>query len=85
MDETTLNTVDKEKDLGIIFDTELFFEEHINTKVKKANSLVGTIRRTFIYLDKDMFKQLFTSIIRPRVEYNTELLFGIPILRNSAD
>ena len=69
MDETTLNKVDKEKDLGIIFDTELSFEEHINTKVKKANSLVGMIRRTFVYLDKDMFKQLFTSIIRPHVEY----------------
>ena len=69
MNETTLNKVDKEKDLGIIFDTELSFEEHINTKVKKANSLVGMIRRAFVYLDKDMFKQLFTSIIRPHVEY----------------
>ena len=38
-------------------------------KVSKANSLVGMIRRTFVYLDKDMFKKLFTAIVRPHLEY----------------
>ena len=45
MDETKLRVVNAENDLGIIFDNELSFEEHINSKVKKANALTGMIRR----------------------------------------
>ena len=45
MDATKLKVVTSEKDLGVIFDNTLSFEEHIATKVKKANSLVGMIRR----------------------------------------
>ena len=30
---------------------------------------MGMVRRSFMYLDKDMFKSLFTAIIRPHLEY----------------
>ena len=46
MDDVKMKVVDKEKDLGIIFDNTLSFEEHINSKVNKANSLVGMLRRS---------------------------------------
>ena len=59
----------EEKDLGVIIDSKLSFDQHISAKVKTANNLVGLIRRSFEYLDKDMFKQLFTSIVRPHLEY----------------
>ena len=58
-----------EKHLGIIFDNTLSFEEHINSKVNKANSLVRMLRRSFVYMEKDMFKTLFVSIVRPHIEY----------------
>ena len=45
-------------------------ECHISAKkVNKANSLFGMIRRTFLHLDKENFKLLFTSIVRPHLEY----------------
>ena len=36
MDENKLKIVASEKDLGVIFDDELTFKEHINCKVEKA-------------------------------------------------
>ena len=51
----------EEKDLGVIIDSKLRFDNHISSKIKKANSLVGLIRRSFEYMDAKMFKQLFTS------------------------
>ena len=69
MDDVKMKVVDKEKDIGIIFDNTLSFEEHINSKVNKANSLVGMLRRSFVYMEKDMFKTLFVSIVRPHIEY----------------
>ena len=38
-----------EKDLGVTVDYRLSFEDHINIKVKKANGLMGMIRRTFSF------------------------------------
>ena len=64
-----LKVVEKEKDLDIIFDNTLSFEDHIISKVNKANSLVGMLRRSFVHLDKEIFKQLFVSIVRPHIEY----------------
>ena len=69
IDETKLRVVEQEKDLGIIFTNQLSFAEHITTQIKKANRLAGMIRRSFEHMDKTMFKQLFTSIVRPHLEY----------------
>lgn len=69
MDEMKLNTVEIEKDLGVYIDNKLTFEYHINMKVKKANSMFGMIRRSFTYMDRTVFKQLFISIVRPHLEY----------------
>ena len=59
----------EEKDLGVVMDAELSFEEHIVQKVKKANSLVGIIRRSFSFLDPDTFVKIFTAFVRPHLEY----------------
>ena len=39
-------------------DQDLNFESHLATKVKKANQVIGIIRRSFLHLDEDMFLQL---------------------------
>ena len=50
-----------EKDIGVVIDSKLSFENHINEKVNKANSIMGVIRRTFEFLDIKTFKILYTA------------------------
>ena len=59
----------EEKDLGVIIDTQLTFEDHIATKVKKANAMVGLIRRSFSFLSCNLFKKLYVAFVRPHLEY----------------
>jgi len=66
---SVLEHVDQEKDLGVIIDSELNFEEHIYTKIKKANSIVGLINRTFDFLSPEMLRTLFIAFVRPHLEY----------------
>ena len=73
MDATRLKIVEQEKDLGVVVDSQLKFEEHITRIVKKANSVMGMIRRSFLYLDKDMFKKLFIAMVRPHLEYGATI------------
>ena len=37
--------------------------------LSKANWMIGILRHTFTFLDKDTFLQLCTAFIRPHVEY----------------
>ena len=57
-----------EKDIGVHVDDNLSFKDHIYTKIKKANAVMGIIRRTFDYLDQNMFLQLFKSLVRQLIE-----------------
>ena len=52
----------EEKDLEIMINSELSFEEHISLKVRKANALIGEIRRS-------LFKRLCVTFILPNLEY----------------
>ena len=57
------------KKLGVIIDSELVFEEHISTKVRVANGIVGLIHRSFTHLDCKSFTKMYTAFVRPHLEY----------------
>ena len=59
----------EEKDLGVMVDAQLNFEDHIASKVKKANAIMGLIRRSFSFLSCDLFRRLYISFVRPHLEY----------------
>ena len=67
----------------IIIDSELTFEKHIMEKVKKANSLAGLIRRSFSFLSPSLFRILFTTFVRPHLEYGQSI--WSPHLRKHID
>ena len=56
-----------------LIDNRLTFENHINEKVNKANSIMGVIRRTFEFLDIKTFRLLFTPLVRPHIEYANQV------------
>ena len=61
--------VNEEKDLGIILNSSLKWDSHINAITTKANLVWGQIRNAFRFIDKYTFKLLFTSLVRPHLEY----------------
>ena len=69
LEDNELEHVADEKDLGVTFDSDLTFEDHMSMKVNKANAIVGLIRRSFSFLDENLFKKLYTSFVRPHLEY----------------
>ena len=64
-----LKKVTSEKDLGVTVDDRLDFKLHISQKIAKANSMIYLIKHYFKYLDADMLKLLYKSLIRPHLEY----------------
>jgi len=57
-DRNQLFSLEKVKsmlDLGVRFDSNLTFRDHISEKINKAYSVLGIIKRNFIYMDEDTF------------------------------
>ena len=64
-----IQNVTEEEDLGVIIDTNLKFDSHITAKINKANRNLGIINRSFTYMDKPMFLNLYKALVRPHLEY----------------
>jgi ribonuclease P/MRP protein subunit RPP40 len=69
LDGTVLEKTDVEKDLGVWVDKSLTFKDHVTHAINKANQILGLIRRSFIYIDEQSMKQLYTALVRPHLEY----------------
>ena len=68
-----IKTTDKEKDIGVVMDNKLAFSDHLSEKINKANRIVGLIRRSFVNLVPEVFKPLFTALVRPHLEYANQV------------
>ena len=68
-----LDTVQEEVDLGVTVDNQLKFSKHVDTKISKANKILGLIRHTFKYLNSDIIISLYKTLVRPHVEYATSV------------
>ena len=73
MEDEDISSSNTEKDLGIHIDSKLKFQTHISTQVKKANQKLGLIKRSFSYMDKEMFLTLYKSLVRPHLEYGNNI------------
>ena len=57
------------KDLGVTFDSDLSFKDHIYSKINIAIKMLGIINRNFSHLDKKTFLLLYKSLVRTHLEY----------------
>ena len=66
---TELSTTSIEKDLGVLVDNDLNFENHIDYAIKKSSSKKAQILRNFSYRSKKVLVPLFKTLVRPIIEY----------------
>ena len=76
--EVQLDHVFEEKDLGIIIDTDLTSVIHVSEKIKKANNMLGLIRRSFCCLNADILLPLFKAFVRHLLGYGAPVWSGRP-------
>lgn len=69
IDNEKLERVETIKDLGLTFDSNLKFKEHITDKINKAYSVLGIIKRNFMYLSETSFCTLYKAMVRSQLEY----------------
>ena len=61
--------VESQKDLGVRINSGLNVKLHIGEVVKKANRMLGLVRRSFKFVTRDVFLNLYKTLIRPLLDY----------------
>ena len=69
MDGNILESVEEERELGIIIQKNLKVDKQCAKAAKTANSVLCTIRRSFINKGVDIILPLYNSLVRPRLKY----------------
>ena len=72
-----------EKDLGVVISSDMKFSQQCIEVEKKAQKLLGYIRRQFQYRDKETVLTLYNSLVRPHLEYAVQ--FWSPTLRKDIE
>jgi len=64
-------------------DSLLKFSVHVAHAAAKANQILGLIRSSFVHPDITLMKQLYISMVRPRLEYGNVVWH--PLLKKDQD
>ncbi len=66
---TKLESVQCVKDLGVTVASSLKFSQQCKDAASKANRMLGFINRNISFKNKDVILPLYTSLVRPHLEY----------------
>ena len=70
IEHSKIKTVDFVKDLGVVINSKLKWNQHISKITSKAQSLSYLLLRCFSTQDKSAYMKSFKSYVRPLLEYN---------------
>ena len=59
----------QEKDLGVTFSADMKVSEQCRIAASKRNQILGLIRRTMMYKEKQLIVPMYKAIVRPHLEY----------------
>ena len=78
-----LEETDLEKDLGVLISSDLKFSKQCIEAEKKAQRMLGYIKRQFGYRNKEIVLTLYNSLVRPHLEYAVQ--FWCPSYRKDIE
>ena len=61
------------KDLGVILNSNLNYEDHINSIIKKVNGICAWILCVFKYREPKVLITLWKSLVLPHLDYCSQL------------
>jgi Reverse transcriptase (RNA-dependent DNA polymerase) len=74
LDNLPLSSVTSYNDLGVIFDTKLTFNLHIDQITLRSFRMLGFIKRNTLHItDTSAIKSLYFSLVRSILEYNSAI------------
>ena len=65
------------KHLGMLLDSRLNFNEHVQSKTNKCYKIIGLIKKLPIHLPREVLLRIYKSFVRPNLDYG-DIIFHKP-------
>ena len=83
-DNIPIDFVENHKHLGVTFESNGRWNEHINNIIKSASKVLGIMRKMKFTLTRRALNQIYLSYMRPIFEYSSEVWDGCSIYLSEA-
>jgi hypothetical protein len=71
VNNSVIRSVDCVKDLGVLIDSSISFSQHVDSVASTARRLTGLVFRTIRSRRRDVLLPVYTTLVRPCMEYAT--------------
>ena len=75
--------MNEQKHLGLILDSKLSFEKHLNEKIIKAKKNIGILKQLSKFLPLKTLDQIYKAFVRSHLDY-CDIIYHIPSHLNQA-
>ena len=75
--DTKVELATSQKHLGLILDSRLDFNEHIDYKINKCNKIIGIMKRLSLTLSRKSLLTICKSFVRPILDY-ADIIYDKP-------
>ena len=58
-----------QKHLGLVLDSKLSFNEHVNQKINKCNRILGQMKRLSLTLSRKQLLTIYKTFVRSHLDY----------------
>ena len=73
LNDHVLESMHSEKDLGVFIDDQLKFHVHTAAGAKKANQILGVVKKSYRTRDPTTMATLYKHMVRPHLEYGNTI------------
>ena len=78
LDQTCIRFVDSAKNLGVVIDSMLTFEEQIDKLVKACFITIRKLAKVKVYLSQEQLQVLVSSLVFSMLDYCNSVYYGLP-------
>ena len=75
--QVQLKLSESHKHLGLILDTKLKFNEHLEDKLNKWNRIIGSIKKLSLILQRTGLLTIYKAFVRPLLDY-VDIIYDKP-------
>ena len=75
---TNVQVADSQKHLGLVLDSKLNFNEHIERKITKCNKIINLMKKLSRFLSRKSLVTIYKSFVRPNLGY-ADIIYDKPL------